>query len=65
MAKLIEHQYTYKKQIGFTEQQKYAFSVLKKHNVNICQFVRQAVKEKLQRDWKTIQKSYKKDKTPF
>ena len=27
---------------------------LKKYNVNVNQFIRQAIKEKLQRDWKEI-----------
>lgn len=52
--KPIETQYSYKKQIGFTQQQKEALKTLEKYDVNVNQFIRQAVKEKLQRDWKGI-----------
>lgn len=52
--KPTELQYSYKKKIGFTQQQKAAFKTLEKHDVNVNQFIRQAVKEKLQRDWKGI-----------
>lgn len=52
--KPIELQYIYKKQIGFTKQQKEAFEILEKHDVNISQFIRQAISEKLKRDWKMI-----------
>lgn len=52
--KTFELQYTYKKQIGFTHQQKEAFKKLERYDVNVNQFIRQAVKEKLQRDWAMI-----------
>ena len=61
MPKQIEYQFIYKKQIGFTKQQKEAFETLKKYNVNVNSFIRTAIKEKLKRDWKII----KEDKTPF
>ena len=44
----------YKKQLSFTLQQKKTFEILENYGVNINQFIRQAVKEKLQRDWKSI-----------
>ena len=37
----------YKKVIGFTKQQKEAFETLEKYDVNVNQFIRQAIKEKL------------------
>jgi len=61
MPKFVDYQYKYKKQIGFTKQQKETFEVLKKHNVNINQFIRQAIKEKLQRDWKQIKEEKNND----
>ena len=63
MPKVIEYQYTYKKQISFTQQQKKAFDVLKKHNVNVSQFIRTAIKEKLKKDWKIIKEN--KPTAPF
>ena len=54
----------YKKVIGFTETQKKAFETLESYGVNVNQFIRIAVKEKLQRDWKTI-KEKKIVKCPF
>jgi len=63
--KPIGLQYIYKKQIGFTLQQKNAFIELEKHNINVNQFIRAAVKEKLQREWKTIKEEKNKDKCPF
>lgn len=61
----MSENYTYKKQIGFTEQQKKAFEILETYNVNINQFVRQAVKEKIQRDWKNIKEEKPKVFCPF
>lgn len=52
--KSIEAQYSYKKQVGFTQIQKESLHTLKKYGVDINQFIRQAVKEKLQREWKQI-----------
>lgn len=55
----------YKKVIGFTESQKKAFEILESYGVNINHFIRLAVKEKLQKDWKTIKESKVKTKCPF
>lgn len=55
----------YKKVIGFTKQQKEAFETLEKYDVNVNQFIRQAVKEKLQRDWKGIKEKKETTKLPF
>jgi post-segregation antitoxin (ccd killing protein) len=51
--------------VRITEQQAYAFEQLKKYDVNLSQFIRQAIKEKLQRDWKQIKESKNKSKCPF
>jgi len=58
MPKLIDNQYIFKKKIGFTQEQKFAFETLKLYNINVNQFIRQAIKEKLQRDWKEIKYNY-------
>ena len=42
-----------------------AFEQLKKYDVNLSQFIRQAIKEKLQRDWKQIKEDKHKIKLPF
>jgi len=55
----------YKKVIGFTETQQKAFKTLESYGVNVNQFTRLAVKEKLQRDWKQIKENKEKVKCPF
>jgi hypothetical protein len=55
----------YKKVIGFTETQKKAFETLEDYGVNVNHFIRIAVKEKLQKDWKTIKENKLKTKCPF
>lgn len=65
MPKLIEFQYKHKKVIGFTEQQINSFKILKSYNVNVNQFIRQAIKEKLKRDWKKIKYEKHKEYCPF
>jgi len=51
--------------VRLTEQQSFAFEQLKKYDVNLSQFIRQAIKEKLQRDWKQIKEDKHKIKLPF
>ena len=58
-------QFTYKKVMGFTEQQHQAFIKLESYNVNVNQFLRTAFKEKLQRDWPGIKEQHDKIKLPF
>jgi len=43
--KPIDLQYTYKKKIGFTKKQHESLLKLSKYNVNVNQFIRQAIKE--------------------
>jgi len=50
----------YKKVIGFTENQQKSFKTLEDYGVNVNQFIRLAVKEKLSRDWKQIKESKNK-----
>ena len=63
--KPLDLQLSYKKVIGFTQKQKQAFETLEKYDVNVNQFIRAAVKEKLQRDWKSIKEKKDTFKCPF
>ena len=56
---------SYKKVIGFTKQQQEAFKTLEEYGVNVNQFVRASVKEKLKRDWKSIKEKKERIKYPF
>jgi hypothetical protein len=55
----------YKKVIGFTLKQKESLQILESYGVNVNHFIRLAVKEKLQKDWKTIKEKKEKTKCPF
>jgi hypothetical protein len=63
--KPIENQFIYKKQIGFTLKQKESLIKLEQYNVNVNEFIRIAIREKIQRDWKTIKENKEKIKLPF
>ena len=63
--KPLENQYTYKKQIGFTEMQRKSLEKLEGYGVNVSQFIRQAVKEKIKRDWKQIKEEKERIRLPF
>lgn len=55
----------YKKVVGFTNQQKESLKKLEYYGININQFIRAAVKEKISREWRTIKEKKEKIKTPF
>jgi len=57
-------QYTQRQVIMITEIQANSLSKLKSYDVNVSQFIRQAIKEKIKRDWENI-KEPKQIKTPF
>ena len=65
MPKRIENQLTYKKLLSFTNKQKKAFEILEKHKVNVNEFIRIAVREKIGRDWKQIKENKQRVKLPF
>ena len=65
MQKPIETQYSYKKQISFTQKQKKSLKTLENYGINVNNFIRIAVKEKLQRDWKSIKEEKERVKLPF
>jgi hypothetical protein len=62
--KPTELQLTYKKVISFTEQQKKALKKLEEYDVNVNEFIRIAVREKISREWRGIKES-KDNKCPF
>jgi hypothetical protein len=53
-------QLTKSKSIRFSEKQMNILSILESYKVNVNQFIRLAVKKKLQRDWKSIKKRKEK-----
>ena len=45
--------------IMITETQDKSLNILKSYNVNVSQFIRTAIKEKIKRDWKSIKENNK------
>ncbi len=58
-------QLTKSKNIRFTDVQMQSLYKLQSYNVNINQFIRDAIKEKIKRDWPQIKQEHTKDKLPF
>ena len=58
-------QYIIRHVIMISEKQAYSLSVLKKYNVNVSDFIRQSIKEKIKRDWKFIKERNDKSRVPF
>lgn len=58
-------QYTYKKQLGFTEEQHKSLLILESYNVNVNKFIRSAILEKLKKDWPKIKAEKERLKIPF
>ena len=58
-------QLTKSKTIRFTETQMNSLIILENYGVNVNQFIRLAVKEKLQKDWKKIKEKKEKIILPF
>jgi len=58
-------QYTKIHTIRFSHKQADSLEKLKEYNVNISKFIRLAIKEKIQRDWKNIKERKINIKTPF
>lgn len=58
-------QFEYKKVIGFTLLQKKAFDTLESYGVNVNQFIRISISEKLKKDWKKIKEPKIKNDCPF
>ena len=47
--------------IRFSDKQAESLQKLKDYNVNVSRFIRLAIKEKIQRDWKQIKEEKKKN----
>ena len=58
-------QLTKSKTIRFSEVQMNSLAILENYGVNVNHFIRLAVKEKLQKDWKTIKEKKEKIICPF
>ena len=58
-------QYTEKQTIRLTKIQLESLNILELKGINVSQFIRLAIKEKLQRDWKQIKIKQEKTNTPF
>ena len=58
-------QYTEKHTIRLTKIQSESLSIIESKGVNISQFIRIAIKEKIQRDWAKIKVKQEKPKSPF
>lgn len=56
---------TVRQVIMISEKQSESLATLKQYDVNVSQFIRQAIKEKLQREWKTIKEKKERVKLPF
>jgi post-segregation antitoxin (ccd killing protein) len=51
--------------LRFSKSQAETLNKLKEYDVNISQFIRLAIKEKINRDWKSIKERKEKGKAPF
>jgi hypothetical protein len=58
-------QLTKSKTIRFSEVQMNSLAILENYGINVNQFIRLAVKEKLKKDWKTIKEKKEKIICPF
>ena len=58
-------QYTEKQTIRLTKIQSESLNILELKGINVSQFIRLAIIEKLQRDWKQIKIKQEKTNTPF
>lgn len=58
-------QFTVIKPIRFSEKQANSLKVLEDYGVNVSHFIRAAVKEKLQREWKSIKEENERVRLPF
>jgi len=57
--------YTVIHTIRFSEKQAETLQKLKDYDVNISQFIRIAISEKIKRDWKQIKEKKERVKLPF
>lgn len=58
-------QYTESKTFKFSKIQMQSINILESYGINISQFARLAIKEKIKRDWKNIKIKQETIKIPF
>ena len=58
-------QYTQTKVIRISESQLKTLQKMKSYNVDVCEFIRQAIKEKIQREYSNLIPKTKKEYCPF
>ena len=58
-------QLTEKKLLPLTKQQKSSLEKLAQYGVNVCQFIRDAIKDKIKSEWPEIRDKKDKEKLPF
>lgn len=51
--------------VRLTQEQANSLRVLKSYNVNVSQFIRSSIKDKLAKDWKGIKEEKERVKCPF
>lgn len=54
-----------KKLLSLTLQQSQSLKKLEQYGVNVSQFIRDAIKEKIHREWPEIKERKNKEKLPF
>ena len=59
------NKYTIIHTIRFSKQQAESLQKLKDYDVNVSQFIRLAIAEKIKRDWKQIKEEKQRVKLPF
>ena len=59
------NKYTVIHTIRFSKQQAESLQKLKDYDVNVSQFIRLAIAEKIKKDWKQIKEEKQRVKTPF
>ena len=59
------NKYTVIHTIRFSKQQAESLQKLKDYDVNVSQFIRLAIAEKIKRDWKQIKSEKQRMKLPF
>ena len=59
------NKYTVIQTIRFSEKQAESLQKLKDYDVNVSQFIKIAIAEKIKRDWKTIKEKKERVKIPF
>jgi hypothetical protein len=57
--------HTERYEVKLTKEQRSSLEILKYHDVNVSQFIRDAIREKIKREWPKIKESKNKNKCPF